>query len=248
MKLLENKTVVITGASRGIGRGIAVVLAKHGANIAFTYSKSVDAAISLSDEIAKLSVKCKGYQSNAESFEDSQKLIDQIIKDFGNIDVLINNAGITKDNLLMRMTEDDFDKVIEVNLKSVFNMVKAVQRTFLKNRSGSIINISSIVGVKGNAGQSNYAASKAGIIGFSKSIALELGSRNIRSNVVAPGFIQTEMTDQLNEEVVNQWINGIPLKRGGTTEDVANLCLFLSSDLSTFITGQVINIDGGMLT
>lgn len=248
MKLLENKTVVITGASRGIGRGIAIVLAKHGANIAFTYSKSVDAAISLSDEIAKLSVKCKGYQSNAESFEDSQKLIDQIIKDFGNIDVLINNAGITKDNLLMRMTEDDFDKVIEVNLKSVFNMVKAVQRTFLKNRSGSIINISSIVGVKGNAGQSNYAASKAGIIGFSKSIALELGSRNIRSNVVAPGFIQTEMTDQLNEEVVNQWINGIPLKRGGTTEDVANLCLFLSSDLSTFITGQVINVDGGMLT
>ena len=248
MKLLENKTVVITGASRGIGRGIAVVLAKHGANIAFTYSKSVDAAISLSDEIAKLSVKCKGYQSNAESFEDSQKLIDQIIKDFGNIDVLINNAGITKDNLLMRMTEDDFDKVIEVNLKSVFNMVKAVQRTFLKNRSGSIINISSIVGVKGNAGQSNYAASKAGIIGFSKSIALELGSRNIRSNVVAPGFIQTEMTDQLNEEVVNQWINGIPLKRGGTTEDVANLCLFLSSELSTFITGQVINVDGGMLT
>jgi 3-oxoacyl-[acyl-carrier protein] reductase len=242
MKLLENKTVVITGASRGIGRGIAVVLAKHGANIAFTYSKSVDAAISLSDEIAKLSVKCKGYQSNAESFEDSQKLIDQIIKDFGNIDVLINNAGITKDNLLMRMTEDDFDKVIEVNLKSVFNMVKAVQRTFLKNRSGSIINISSIVGVKGNAGQSNYAASKAGIIGFSKSIALELGSRNIRSNVVAPGFIQTEMTDQLNEEVVNQWINGIPLKRGGTTEDVANLCLFLSSELSTFITGQVIKM------
>ena len=248
MKLLENKTVVITGASRGIGRGIAVVLAKHGANIAFTYSKSVDAAISLSDEIAKLSVKCKGYQSNAESFEDSQKLIDQIIKDFGNIDVLINNAGITKDNLLMRMTEDDFDKVIEVNLKSVFNMVKAVQRTFLKNRSGSIINVSSIVGIKGNAGQSNYAASKAGIIGFSKSIALELGSRNIRSNVVAPGFIKTEMTDQLNEEVVNQWINGIPLKRGGTTEDVANLCLFLSSDLSTFITGQVINVDGGMLT
>ena len=248
MKLLENKTVVITGASRGIGRGIAVVLAKHGANIAFTYSKSVDAAISLSDEIAKRSVICKGYQSNAESFEDSQKLIDQIIKDFGNIDVLINNAGITKDNLLMRMTEDDFDKVIEVNLKSVFNMVKAVQRTFLKNRSGSIINISSIVGIKGNAGQSNYAASKAGIIGFSKSIALELGSRNIRSNVVAPGFIKTEMTDQLNEEVVNQWINGIPLKRGGTTEDVANLCLFLSSDLSTFITGQVINVDGGMLT
>ncbi|MBL6649594.1 MAG: 3-oxoacyl-[acyl-carrier-protein] reductase [Flavobacteriaceae bacterium] len=248
MKLLENKTIIITGASRGIGRGIATVLANHGANIAFTYSKSVDAAISLTDEIIKLKVKCKGYQSNAESFEDSENVVDQILRDFGNIDVLINNAGITKDNLLMRMTEDDFDAVIKVNLKSVFNMVKAVQRTFLKNRSGSIISISSIVGVKGNAGQSNYAASKAGIIGFSKSIALELGSRNIRSNVIAPGFIQTEMTDKLNEEVVNQWISGIPLKRGGTPEDVANLCLFLSSDLSTFITGQVINVDGGMLT
>ena len=248
MKLLENKTVVITGASRGIGRGIALVLAKHGANIAFTYSKSVDAAISLSDEIAKLSVKCKGYQSNAESFEDSQKLIDQIIKDFGNIDVLINNAGITKDNLLMRMTEDDFDKVIEVNLKSVFNMVKAVQRTFLKNRSGSIINISSIVGVKGNAGQSNYAASKAGIIGFSKSIALELGSRNIRSNVIAPGFIETEMTGSLPEDVVQGWRNGIPLKRGGSPEDIANACVFLGSDMSNYITGQVLNVDGGMLT
>jgi len=248
MKLLENKTIIITGASRGIGRGIATVLANHGANIAFTYSKSVDAAISLTDEIIKLKVKCKGYQSNAESFEDSENVVDQILRDFGNIDVLINNAGITKDNLLMRMTEDDFDAVIKVNLKSVFNMVKAVQRTFLKNRSGSIISISSIVGVKGNAGQSNYAASKAGIIGFSKSIALELGSRNIRSNVIAPGFIQTEMTDKLNEEVVNQWISGIPLKRGGIPEDVANLCLFLSSELSTFITSQVINVDGGMLT
>jgi 3-oxoacyl-[acyl-carrier protein] reductase len=198
--------------------------------------------------MSEFNTNCKAYQSDAASFEDSQKLVDQVIKDFGTIDVLINNAGITKDNLLMRMNEDDFDKVIEVNLKSVFNMVKATQRTFLKNRSGSIINISSIVGVKGNAGQSNYAASKAGIIGFSKSIALELGSRNIRSNVIAPGFIQTEMTDKLNQDVVNQWISGIPLKRGGTPEDVANLCLFLSSDLSTFITGQVINVDGGMLT
>ncbi|MDC0080278.1 3-oxoacyl-[acyl-carrier-protein] reductase [Flavobacteriaceae bacterium] len=248
MRLLENKTVVITGASRGIGRGIALVLAKHGANIAFTYSRSVDSAITLTEEITNLSVKCKAYQSNAANFEDSQKLIEQVLLDFETIDVLINNAGITKDNLLMRMNEDDFDKVIEVNLKSVFNMVKATQRIFLKNRSGSIINISSIVGVKGNAGQSNYAASKAGIIGFSKSIALELGSRNIRSNVIAPGFIQTEMTDKLNQDVVNQWISGIPLKRGGTPEDVANLCLFLSSDLSTFITGQVINVDGGMLT
>ena len=248
MKLLENKNIIITGGSRGIGRGIALVLAKHGANIAFTYSSSVDSAISLTEEISALNVKCKGYQSNAANFEDSQKLVDQILLDFDNIDVLINNAGITKDNLLMRMTEEDFDKVIDVNLKSVFNMVKAVQRTFLKNRAGSIINISSIVGVKGNAGQANYAASKAGIIGFSKSIALELGSRNIRSNVIAPGFIQTEMTEKLNQDVVNQWISGIPLKRGGTTEDVANLCLFLSSDLSTFITGQVINVDGGMLT
>ena len=248
MKLLENKNIIITGGSRGIGRGIAIVLAKHGANIAFTYSSSVDSAISLTDEISALNVKCKGYQSNAANFEDSQKLVDQILLDFDNIDVLINNAGITKDNLLMRMTEEDFDKVIDVNLKSVFNMVKAVQRTFLKNRAGSIVNISSIVGVKGNAGQANYAASKAGIIGFSKSIALELGSRNIRSNVIAPGFIQTEMTEKLNQDVVNQWISGIPLKRGGTTEDVANLCLFLSSDLSSFITGQVINVDGGMLT
>ena len=248
MRLLENKTVVITGASRGIGRGIALVLAKHGANIAFTYSRSVDSAITLTDEITSLGVKCKAYQSNAANFEDSQKLIEQVLLDFETIDVLINNAGITKDNLLMRMNEEDFDKVIDVNLKSVFNMVKAVQRTFLKNRSGSIINISSIVGVKGNAGQANYAASKAGIIGFSKSIALELGSRNIRSNVIAPGFIQTEMTEKLNQDVVNQWISGIPLKRGGTTEDVANLCLFLSSDLSSFITGQVINVDGGMLT
>ena len=248
MKLLENKNIIITGGSRGIGRGIALVLAKHGANIAFTYSSSVDWAISLTEEISALNVKCKGYQSNAANFEDSQKLVDQILLDFDNIDVLINNAGITKDNLLMRMTEEDFDKVIDVNLKSVFNMVKAVQRTFLKNRSGSIVNISSIVGVKGNAGQANYAASKAGIIGFSKSIALELGSRNIRSNVIAPGFIQTEMTEKLNQDVVNQWISGIPLKRGGTTEDVANLCLFLSSDLSSFITGQVINVDGGMLT
>ncbi|MFL2637183.1 MAG: 3-oxoacyl-[acyl-carrier-protein] reductase [Flavobacteriaceae bacterium] len=248
MKLLENKNIIITGGSRGIGRGIALVLAKHGANIAFTYSSSVDSAISLTEEISALNVKCKGYQSNAANFKDSQKLVDQILLDFDNIDVLINNAGITKDNLLMRMTEEDFDKVIDVNLKSVFNMVKAVQRTFLKNKAGSIVNISSIVGVKGNAGQANYAASKAGIIGFSKSIALELGSRNIRSNVIAPGFIQTEMTEKLNQDVVNQWISGIPLKRGGTTEDVANLCLFLSSDLSSFITGQVINVDGGMLT
>jgi 3-oxoacyl-[acyl-carrier protein] reductase len=248
MSLLTGKTVIITGASRGIGKGIALTLAENGANIAFTYSKSVDSANKLVKEIEGLGVKCKGYQSNAASYDDSQSLIENILKDFETFDVLINNAGITKDNLLMRMSENDFDKVIEVNLKSVFNMVKACQRVFLKKRTGSIINISSVVGVKGNAGQSNYAASKAGIIGFSKSIALELGSRNIRSNVVAPGFIETEMTNELNEELVQKWIEGIPLKRGGKPEDVANLCLFLSSDLSSFITGQVINVDGGMLT
>ena len=248
MSLLKGKTVIITGASRGIGKGIASTLAENGANIAFTYSKSVDSANKLVKEIEGFGVKCKGYQSNAASYDDSQSLIENILKDFETFNVLINNAGITKDNLLMRMSENDFDKVIEVNLKSVFNMVKACQRVFLKKRTGSIINISSVVGVKGNAGQSNYAASKAGIIGFSKSIALELGSRNIRSNVVAPGFIETEMTNDLSEELVQKWIEGIPLKRGGKPEDVANLCLFLSSDLSSFITGQVINVDGGMLT
>lgn len=248
MSLLEGKTVIITGASRGIGKGIALTLASHGANIAFSYSKSVDLASDLVSQITHLGVNCKAYKSNAASFEESQKFVDDVLNDFETFDILINNAGITKDNLLMRMSETDFDKVIDVNLKSVFNMVKAAQRVFLKKKSGSIINISSIVGVKGNAGQSNYAASKAGIIGFSKSIALELGSRNIRSNVVAPGFIETEMTAELSEDIVNNWIQGIPLKRGGKPEDVANLCLFLASDLSTFITGQVINVDGGMLT
>ena len=248
MNLLKGKTVIITGASRGIGKGIASILAKNGANIAFTYSQSIESANKLVKEIKSTGVECKAYQSNAASYEESQSLVENILNDFDTFDVLINNAGITRDNLLLRMNEEDFDKVVEVNLKSVFNMVKACQRVFLKKRSGSIINISSIVGVKGNAGQSNYAASKAGIIGFSKSIALELGSRNIRSNVVAPGFIQTEMTDQLSDDIVNKWIEGIPLKRGGKPEDVANLCLFLSSDLSNFITGQVINVDGGMLT
>ena len=248
MSLLEGKTVIITGASRGIGKGIALTLASHGANIAFSYRESVDLANDLVSQITHLGVNCKAYKSNAASFEESQKLVDDVLNDFETFDILINNAGITKDNLLMRMSETDFDKVIDVNLKSVFNMVKAAQRVFLKKKSGSIINISSIVGVKGNAGQSNYAASKAGIIGFSKSIALELGSRNIRSNVVAPGFIETEMTAELSEDIVNNWIQGIPLKRVGKPEDVANLCLFLASDLSTFITGQVINVDGGMLT
>ena len=248
MKLLENKTVLITGASRGIGKGIATVFAEHGASVVFTYSSSVDAANALEAELQALGVQAKGYQSNAADFEQAQELVENILADFSTIDVLINNAGITKDNLLMRISEEDFDKVIQVNLKSVFNLTKAVQRTMLKQRHGSIINMSSVVGVKGNAGQSNYAASKAGIIGFSKSVALELGSRNIRCNVIAPGFIETEMTAKLSEEVVAGWRSGIPLKRGGTPNDVANACVFLASDLSSYITGQVINVDGGMLT
>jgi len=248
MKLLHKKTAVITGASRGIGRGIAKTFAQEGANVAFTYSSSIQAAEELENELSTFGIKAKGFQSNAADFNAAQSLIDDVIKEFGTIDILVNNAGITKDNLLMRISEEDFDKVIEVNLKSVFNMTKAVQRIMLKNKAGSIINISSVVGVKGNAGQTNYAASKAGIIGFSKSVALELGSRNIRCNAVAPGFIETEMTDRLNPEVVQSWRNAIPLKRGGTPEDVANLCVFLASDMSAYITGQTINIDGGMLT
>lgn len=248
MKLLEGKTAIITGASRGIGKGIARIFAEHGANVAFTYSSSVEAANELEKELNALGVKAKGYQSNAADYNQAQELAEEVAKEFGTIDVLINNAGITKDNLLMRISEEDFDKVIEVNLKSVFNMTKAVQRTMLKQRKGSIINMSSVVGVKGNAGQSNYAASKAGIIGFTKSIALELGSRNIRSNVIAPGFIETEMTGVLDEKIVQGWRDAIPLKRGGQPEDVANACVFLASDLSAYITGQVINVDGGMLT
>lgn len=248
MKLLQGKTAIITGASRGIGRGIAKVFAEQGANVAFTYSSSVQAAEELEKELSAYGVKVKGYQSNAANFNEAQKLVDDVIAAFGTVDVLINNAGITKDNLLMRISEEDFDKVIEVNLKSVFNMTKAVQRIMLKNKAGSIINMSSVVGVKGNAGQTNYAASKAGVIGFSKSVALELGSRNIRCNVIAPGFIETEMTDKLSAEVVEGWRNAIPLKRGGTPEDVANVCVFLASDMSAYVTGQTINVDGGMLT
>ncbi|MBT6568189.1 MAG: 3-oxoacyl-[acyl-carrier-protein] reductase [Flavobacteriales bacterium] len=248
MKLLDQKTAIITGASRGIGRGIALTFAQNGCAVAFTYSSSTAAAEQLETELKALGVNAKGYQSNAADFEAAQQLVEDVMADFGQIDILINNAGITKDNLLMRMGEADFDSVININLKSVFNMTKAVQRTFLKQRHGSLIHMSSVVGVKGNAGQANYAASKAGIIGFSKSIALELGSRNIRSNVIAPGFIETEMTDKLAEDVVQSWRDGIPLKRGGQPEDVANACVFLASDLSNYITGQVLHVDGGMLT
>ncbi len=248
MKLLEGKNVIITGASRGIGKGIAKVFADNGANVAFTYSASEGPALELEKELSSKGVKAKAYKSIAASYVESEKLVAQVLEDFDGIDVLINNAGITKDNLLMRMSEEDFDKVIETNLKSVFNMTKAVQRTLLKQRHGSIINMSSVVGVKGNAGQTNYAASKAGMIGFTKSVALELGSRNIRCNAIAPGFIETEMTGKLDEKVVQSWRDAIPLKRGGTPEDIANACLFLASDLSSYITGQVLNVGGGMLT
>ncbi|AOW16053.1 3-oxoacyl-[acyl-carrier-protein] reductase [Polaribacter vadi] len=248
MKLLENKSAIITGATRGIGRGIAVEFAKQGANVAFTYSSSVEAAKELEEELKAFGVSAKGYQSNAANFDAAQELAKEVLAEFGTIDILVNNAGITKDNLLMRISEDDFDKVIEVNLKSVFNLTKAVIRPMMKQRAGSIINMSSVVGLKGNAGQTNYAASKAGIVGFSKSVALELGSRNVRSNVIAPGFIETEMTDKLDEKVVQGWRDSIPLKRGGSPQDIANACVFLASDMSSYITGQTLSVDGGMLT
>ncbi|MGA0246508.1 MAG: 3-oxoacyl-[acyl-carrier-protein] reductase [Schleiferiaceae bacterium] len=248
MSLLAGKTAIITGASKGIGKGIAEVFAKNGANVAFTYLSSVERGQALEQELKEHGSQVKGYRSDASKMEDAEALVAQVIEDFGGIDIVVNNAGITKDTLLMRMTEEDFNRVIEVNLNSVFNMTKAVQRTFLKQRAGSIVNISSVVGVKGNAGQANYSASKAGIIGFTKSVALELGSRNIRCNAIAPGFIETEMTAVLDENTVQQWREGIPLKRGGSPEDVANACLFLASDMSGYISGQVLNVCGGMLT
>ena len=248
MKLLQGKTAIVTGATRGIGKGIAIEFANQGANVLFTYSSSEKLAKQLEHKFKDSDVIVKGFKSDASSYDESVNLIEKILKDFTEINILVNNAGITRDNLLMRMTEDDFDKVIDVNLKSVFNMTKAVQRTMLKQRSGSIINMSSVVGVKGNAGQSNYAASKAGIIGFSKSIALELGSRNIRCNVIAPGFIETEMTEVLDEKVVEEWRNSIPLKRGGNPNDIAGTCVWLASDLSSYVTGQTIHVNGGLLT
>ena len=248
MNLLKGKNVIITGGSRGIGKGIAEKFAQNGANIAFTNIEMSDESIELSKNLEKLGVKAKAYVSNAADFEAAQKLADDVINDFGSIDVLVNNAGITKDNLLMRMNEEDFDTVMKVNMNSVFNNTKAVLRPMLKQRSGSIINLSSVVGVKGNPGQSNYSASKAAIIGFTKSIALELGSRNIRCNAIAPGFIETEMTKALNDDQVNDWADNIPLKRTGQVDDIANTSLFLASDMSAYVTGQVINVCGGMLT
>ena len=247
MGLLEGKVALITGATRGIGKGIAEVFAKEGAEVAFTYAGSVDKAKALEEELGKIT-KVKSYQSDASDYDAAQQLATDVIADFGKIDILINNAGITRDNLMLRMSKDDWDTIIRVNLDSVFNLTKAVIKPMMKARSGSIINMTSVVGVKGNAGQANYAASKAGVIGFSKSIALELGSRNIRCNAIAPGFIETEMTAALDEKTVQGWRDAIPLKRGGQPEDVANACVFLASDMSTYISGQVLNVDGGMLT
>ena len=248
MKLLEGKTALITGASKGIGRAIAQKFAEQGANVAFTYLSSVEKGQALEGELSAHGITAKGYRSDASNFEAAEELINSVVEDFGSLDILINNAGITRDNLLMRMNQEMWDEVINVNLKSCFNTVKAATRTFMKQKSGSIINMTSVVGVKGNAGQANYAASKAGIIGFTKSVALELGSRNIRCNAIAPGFIETEMTDQLDEKTVNEWRNAIPLKRGGQPEDVADACIYLGSDLSAYVTGQVLQVDGGMLT
>ncbi len=247
MALLSGKTALVTGATRGIGKGIALKLAQNGANIAFTFVSSVEKAKAFEDELNAMGIKAKGYQSNAAEFAEGERLIDEIIKEFGTIDVLVNNAGITRDNLLMRMTEQMWDDVMDTNLKSAFALIKAIQRPMMKARSGSIINITSVVGVTGNAGQANYAASKAGMIGLTKSVAKELGSRNIRCNAIAPGFIETEMTEALAEDVRAEWVKGIPLKRGGTPEDVANTVLFLASDMSAYLTGQTICVDGGMV-
>jgi 3-oxoacyl-[acyl-carrier protein] reductase len=248
MNLLKGKTALITGASRGIGRAIALKYAQEGANVAFSDIKYDDMAISLENELKAMGVKAKGFASDASSFADAEKLVNDVLAEFSTIEVLVNNAGITRDNLLMRMTEQEWDIIMNVNLKSVFNLTKAVQKAMLKQRNGSIINMSSVVGVAGNAGQSNYSASKAGILGFTKSIAQELGSRNIRCNAIAPGFIETEMTAKLTDEVKQEWAKTIPLRRAGLPEDVANVAVFLASDLSSYVTGQVINVCGGMKT
>jgi 3-oxoacyl-[acyl-carrier protein] reductase len=248
MNLLENKNVIITGGSRGIGKAIAEKFAQNGANLAITCIKMSDEALDLVKNLESHGVKAKAYESDASDFESAIKLAENVFNDFGSIDVLVNNAGITKDNLLLRMSEEDFNDVMKVNMNSVFNNTKAVLRQMLKQKNGSIINLSSVVGVKGNAGQSNYSSSKAAIIGFTKSVALELGSRNIRCNAIAPGFIETEMTKALQQDQINEWAESIPLKRSGKPEDVANTTLFLASDMSSYITGQVMNVCGGMLT
>jgi 3-oxoacyl-[acyl-carrier protein] reductase len=248
MKLLQGKNALITGASKGIGRSIALKYAEQGANVAFTYLSSVEQGQALEAELAAKGVKAKGYRSDASDFAQAEKLINDVVADFGSLDILVNNAGITMDNLLLRLTEEAWDKVINVNLKSCFNTVKAATKPMMKQKSGSIINMTSVVGLKGNAGQANYSASKAGILGFTKSVALELGSRGIRSNAVAPGFIETEMTAVLDQKTVQGWRDAIPLKRGGKPEDVADACVFLGSEMSSYITGQVIQVDGGMLT
>jgi 3-oxoacyl-[acyl-carrier protein] reductase len=248
MNLLENKNVIITGGSRGIGKAIAEKFAQNGANLAITCIEMSDESLDLVKNLESLGVKAKAYESDASDFESAIKLAENVFNDFGSIDVLVNNAGITKDNLLLRMSEEDFNDVMKVNMNSVFNNTKAVLRQMLKQKNGSIINLSSVVGVKGNAGQSNYSSSKAAIIGFTKSVALELGSRNIRCNAIAPGFIETEMTKALQQDQINEWAESIPLKRSGKPEDVANTTLFLASDMSSYITGQVMNVCGGMLT
>lgn len=246
MRLLEGKTAVITGGSRGIGKGIALLFAAEGANIAITNISDNEEFTATVREISALGVKAKGYVSDASVFVDAENVIDEIVQDFGSVDILVNNAGITRDTLLMRMTEEQWDQVLTVNLKSVFNLTKAAIRPMMKQKNGSIINMSSVVGVSGNAGQANYSASKAGIIGFTKSVAKELGSRNVRCNAIAPGFILTEMTSKLPEDVKSDWISKIPLRRGGLPEDVANVALFLASDLSSYVTGQTISVCGGM--
>ncbi len=248
MKLLEGKTAIVTGAARGIGKAIALAYAAEGANVAVTDLRIDDNATETEKQINALGVKCKVYASDASNFADTEKVVEQVIADFGKVDILVNNAGITLDALLLRMSEQQWDAVINVNLKSVFNFTKAIQRYMIKQQSGSIINMSSVVGVGGNAGQANYSASKAGMIGFTKSIAMELGSRNVRCNAIAPGFIITEMTNKLPEEVKKAWAEKIPLRRGGTTEEVAKVALFLASDLSSYVTGQVIGVCGGMRT
>ncbi len=246
--MLEGKVALVTGASRGIGRAIAIELAKQGAKVAFTYLSSVEKGQALEAELTALGTQAKGYRSDASKYDEAEKLVADVLADLGALDVVVNNAGITQDGLLMRMTEEQWDKVIEVNLKSVFNLTKAATKPMMKAKAGSIINLSSVVGVRGNGGQANYAASKAGIIGFSKSVALELGSRNIRCNVIAPGFIETEMTGHLDDKVVAEWAAAIPMKRAGKAEEIASVVTFLASDMSSYISGQVLEVNGAMNT